>query len=324
MNHKLWKGITTAVMTTAISTTSLVCTSSAQTVALNTGENNSSTQDFKDNSTARNSSNQEFPENRTQNILNTKIYPHQLGKNSAATLHLNNIPILTFLGNPVSPEVQPTQQLENSPLERAKAVADIINQLNIDKINGEKVTVDRDTDSKGYTIKIDDEDLVTMDENTILPDSTKNLSRDALQATNRLRRLLGGAAPLRTIPQTTQTAFNPYQNQNPTRNNNNNNKRVVRTKYGMASWYGPGFHGRRTASGQRFNQNALTAAHRTLPFGTLVRVTNVRNGQSVVVRINDRGPFSRGRVIDLSAGAARAIGSYASGVAPVKIDVLGL
>lgn len=85
----------------------------------------------------------------------------------------------------------------------------------------------------------------------------------------------------------------------------------------MASWYGPGFHGRRTASGERFNTGAFTAAHRTLPFGTRVRVVNQTTGRSVVVRINDRGPFVRGRVIDLSKAAARAIG--VSGVARVTL-----
>ncbi len=77
---------------------------------------------------------------------------------------------------------------------------------------------------------------------------------------------------------------------------------------GLASWYGPGFHGRNTASGERFNSGSLTAAHRTLPFGTRVRVVNKRNGRSVVVRINDRGPFAHGRVIDLSHASAKAIG----------------
>ena len=77
---------------------------------------------------------------------------------------------------------------------------------------------------------------------------------------------------------------------------------------GQASWYGPGFQGRRTASGERFNTQDLTAAHRTLPFGTKVRVTNTRTGQSVVVRINDRGPYAHGRVIDLSRASAQSIG----------------
>ena len=77
---------------------------------------------------------------------------------------------------------------------------------------------------------------------------------------------------------------------------------------GKASWYGPGFHGKRTASGERFNTNDLTAAHRTLPFGTRVRVVNKSTGRSVVVRINDRGPYAHGRVIDLSRASAQAIG----------------
>lgn len=77
---------------------------------------------------------------------------------------------------------------------------------------------------------------------------------------------------------------------------------------GGASWYGPGFHGRKTASGERFNTHAMTAAHRTLPFGTKVRVVNERNGRSVVVRINDRGPFHGRRVIDLAKAPALALG----------------
>jgi len=92
---------------------------------------------------------------------------------------------------------------------------------------------------------------------------------------------------------------------------------------GKASWYGSRFHGRRTASGERFNTYAHTAAHRSLPFGTKVRVTNLRNGRSVVVRINDRGPYARGRVIDLSKAAAESIGMLRSGVAPVRIEVIG-
>jgi rare lipoprotein A len=91
---------------------------------------------------------------------------------------------------------------------------------------------------------------------------------------------------------------------------------------GMASYYGSE-SGSQTASGARFVPSAMTAAHRTLPFGTKVRVTNRRNGRSVVVTINDRGPFIRGRVIDLSSGAAGVIGMRSSGVAPVSVQVLG-
>jgi rare lipoprotein A len=89
---------------------------------------------------------------------------------------------------------------------------------------------------------------------------------------------------------------------------------------GAASWYGPGFHGKRTANGETFNTNALTAAHKTLPFGTQVRVKNERTGKSVVVRINDRGPYAHGRVIDLSKAAAAAVGI--SGVGQVTLAAL--
>ena len=89
---------------------------------------------------------------------------------------------------------------------------------------------------------------------------------------------------------------------------------------GAASWYGPGFHGKKTANGERFNTHDLTAAHKILPFGTQVRVTNEQTGKSVVVRINDRGPYARGRVIDLSKAAAQAVGL--SGVATVTLAAL--
>jgi rare lipoprotein A len=89
---------------------------------------------------------------------------------------------------------------------------------------------------------------------------------------------------------------------------------------GAASWYGPGFQGKRTANGETFNTNALTAAHKTLPFGTQVRVKNERTGKSVVVRINDRGPYAHGRVIDLSKAAAEAVGI--SGVGQVTLAAL--
>jgi rare lipoprotein A len=100
------------------------------------------------------------------------------------------------------------------------------------------------------------------------------------------------------------------------------NKSSAVTAAGPASWYGPKFHGRQTANGEQFDMNQMTAAHRTLPFGTKVRVTNRSNGRSVVVRINDRGPFVRNRVIDLSRGAAQTVGMIDSGVAPVKLEVL--
>lgn len=92
---------------------------------------------------------------------------------------------------------------------------------------------------------------------------------------------------------------------------------------GAASWYGLKFHGRRTASGERFDMNGFTAAHRTLPFGTLVRVRSLVNGREVEVRINDRGPHVAGRIIDLSRAAAEALGMLGLGMKPVTLSVAG-
>lgn len=92
---------------------------------------------------------------------------------------------------------------------------------------------------------------------------------------------------------------------------------------GLASWYGAQFHGKTTSSQEIYNMYDLTAAHRSLPFGTRVMVTNMKNGKSVAVRINDRGPFVKGRIIDLSYAAARILDMVGPGVVPVKLEVLG-
>ena len=97
---------------------------------------------------------------------------------------------------------------------------------------------------------------------------------------------------------------------------------VISTHSGEASWYGPGFYGNRTANGEVFRPGTMTAAHRTLPFGTRVRVTNLWNGRKAVVRINDRGPFAGDRVIDLAHGAASELGLTSSGIAQVRLEVL--
>ena len=98
--------------------------------------------------------------------------------------------------------------------------------------------------------------------------------------------------------------------------------KLIQVVQGAASWYGPGFYGRTTANGERFRKGTLTAAHRTLPFGTRVRVTNLSNGRSVVVRINDRGPFKYHRVIDLAHGAASQLKMMQAGQVPVKLEIL--
>lgn len=92
--------------------------------------------------------------------------------------------------------------------------------------------------------------------------------------------------------------------------------------YGTASWYGPKFHGKKTSNGERFNKHNLTAAHKSLPFNTMVLVTNLKNNKSVVVRINDRGPFIGDRIIDLSEEAAEVIESKLDGLSYIKLQVL--
>lgn len=282
-----------------------------------------------------------------------KIQAYESGGRKVAILYVRNIPVLTFWdsrpatsqGTQVgataatptktasrqsgvpnrairSDELEGTKQytaasdrfeIDNNPVWRATAVAAKLNQLHRDNVDAKAIAVRWNDPDKAFSIQVNGQEVVQINDNTFLPDTTKNLAQDALQATNRLRRLMGNAPPLREIagmPQkrrAAQVAFAP----------------VRAAMRGIASWYGPGFHGNRSASGEVYNQNAMTAAHRTLPFGTKVVVTNLNNGRSVVVRINDRGPFIRGRVIDLSAAAARALGVMQTGIAPVQVQVLG-
>lgn len=99
-------------------------------------------------------------------------------------------------------------------------------------------------------------------------------------------------------------------------------RRTVHKEAGYASWYGPGFHGRKTACGERYDMWKMTAAHKELPFGTMVRVTNLENNKSIVVKINDRGPFKPGRIIDLSKAGAKRLGFLGSGVTKVVLEIL--
>jgi rare lipoprotein A len=246
-----------------------------------------------------------------QEFVATKIYQHRLANQEAATLYFKGLPLLTFL-SPPQKEANKENSADN-PLLKAERLAEKLEQLSQKEADANKIKVSWNKTTKSYSIKFQEEELVNINEKTILPDTTENLETDALQATNRLRRLLGNAAPLKEV------AGKPKgQKTSP----------VARAKHhrkgfrGLASWYGPKFHGRRTANGEKFNQHALTAAHRSFPFGTKVKVTNVRNGRSVIVRINDRGPFSGGRIIDLSRGAAKILGLLGSGTAPVTIQIL--
>jgi rare lipoprotein A len=265
---------------------------------------------------------------------------YEAGGRQMATLYVRNIPVLSFLGGEASevpasnPEVklpgagsevlvsQRRQTIEvkpsatpaedpNSPAVRATALAAQVNQLHRNGVDASSIRAVWDEPKQRYLVKVGEDTLTAIDPATILADTTGDAKQDALQAANRLRRLLGNAEPLTEVEgeprPSTQVSLGPVQ----------------LTVSGYASWYGPGFNGNLSASGEVFNENAMTAAHPSLPFGTQVRVTNMDNGLSVVVRINDRGPYVGDRLIDLSSGAAEVIGLTSSGVAPVKLDVLG-
>ncbi|MDJ0800030.1 MAG: septal ring lytic transglycosylase RlpA family protein [Calothrix sp. MO_167.B12] len=253
---------------------------------------------------------------------------------------------LAGIGN-IEGTINKTLSSNNDPASRAGVVAAKLNQLAKGKIDANKITVSwkGNTNNKSvspqkglsasYVIKVNDTELVEIDNNTRLPDTTKDLGQDALQATNRLRRLIGQASPLKEVAnlptannlttlESSESILIAHHTGRRRRKRRASFRRRVRGIFGgLASFYGYDGSSNKTASGERFHPEAMTAAHRSLPFGTKVRVTNPRNGRSVVVRINDRGPFIRGRVIDLSYGAARVLGIIRRGVAPVRIQVLG-
>jgi rare lipoprotein A len=245
-----------------------------------------------------------------------EVISHSLEGRSAATLSVHSIPVFTFVdltATDASPKLtQPTPETsENDAIARSLAVGRRLESFQAQSGDPEALSVRWDDVEKAFIISMDDEALVAINDATLFSGTVDNEANDALQATNRLRYLLGARNALTEVEGMPAPPPSIQESQ-----------RVFSTASGQASWYGPGFHGRRTASGEVFNQNALTAAHRTLPFGTLVRVTNLSNDRQVVVRINDRGPYAHGRIIDLSAGAARAIGLDRAGVGSVNIEVL--
>ena len=203
----------------------------------------------------------------------------------------------------------------SDPIERATAAAALINQLNRDGLDPNKIIPN--WKNGNYVIDLGDRATLKFDKQAVFPESLQDQTQDVLESANLLRRLLGGANPLSEVSNSPKPKFAGNPSFRPALNS-----RIVGVMSGMASWYGPGFDGNYSASGEIFNARDLTAAHPSLPFGTLVRVVNMDNGQSVVVRINDRGPYAHGRVIDISTAAANVIGLIASGVAPVRLEVL--
>ncbi len=203
----------------------------------------------------------------------------------------------------------------SDPIERATAAAALINQLNRDGLDPNKIIPA--WKNGDYVINLGDRATLKFDRQAVFPESLQDQTEDVLESANLLRRLLGGANPVSEISNAPSSKVVANSSFRPALNS-----RIVGVMSGMASWYGPGFDGNYSASGELFNAKDLTAAHPSLPFGTLVRVVNMDNGQSVVVRINDRGPYAHGRVIDISTAAANVIGLVASGVAPVRLEVL--
>ncbi len=270
------------------------------------------------------------------------VYPHAIDGRQAATLYVKDIPVLTFIGTEVdrlsnrSNTVSLASSLsaddsrgflqtnateagnvldedqESDPVLRA---TDLGSQLSQAEVDADALSVRWNEETDGYIVTLDSEDLLALDSRTILADTTEDPAEDALQVTNRLRRLIGDAEPVEEIEGLPEPEPEPVIAAAPT-------PAIAYTNVGSASWYGPGFNGRQTASGEVFNQYDITAAHRTLPFGTRVLVTNLYTGQQVTVRINDRGPYAGDRIIDLSAGAADRIGLTSSGVGTVQLDVL--
>ena len=277
----------------------------------------------------------------------TSLYSHIEDDTPAATLYVHRLPIVTFLGTPPEESevsasaslgdpnkslgaefgvVTPAQiraglissvvESETDPLWRATLAAEKIDRLSVEE--AAQITATWNAERKTYVIHAGETELFTVDDQTVLLNSSKNWERDTLRVVNELRRLAGEAAPLTLGDMETRPRSLAY-----VAPRNYRNYSVRSEQRGIASWYGGYFHGRRSASGEIYNQNAMTAAHKTLPFGTRVRVTNLNNGRSAIVRINDRGPFIRGRIIDLSRAAAGSIGMLGSGIAPVKVEVLG-
>jgi len=288
-----------------------------------------------------------------------KIQAHGFGGRTAATVYVRNIPLLTIIGstpldhrniqekvaenqgntltensavlyatprikvatnttsnfeNPLGQISVNSRTSQSDPVWRASAIAAKLNQLHRDGVDANTISViPTPGKSDNYTIQIKGQGVVEIDPQTILPNTTHSHQQDALQITNLLRRLIGNAPPLQEIPgqekpKVQEIAIGPV---------------VLRVITGWASWYGPGFDGNPSASGELFDANAMTAAHKSLPFGTQVKVTNLDNGRSIIVRINDRGPYAGDRIIDLSYGAAQMLGMLNTGVAPVRLEVLG-
>jgi len=184
--------------------------------------------------------------------------------------------------------------------QRTELVADRLKKIVAAKVDPAQIMPA--VQGNDIVIKAGEKFIVTVDQGSAKANGTTTRVLGYVWA-NQLRQALGGSA----------LKENPLPEPK---------KEVTAVYYGKAAWYGGIFQGKLTASGERFNQYDYTAAHRSLPFGTRLLVTNLNNGKNVIVRVNDRGPFIRSRIIDLSRQAAAEIGLISSGVGNVKVEVL--
>ncbi len=237
------------------------------------------------------------------------LYDYQMDGQQVVTVYVRDLPIVSFVEQP---------ELD-SPLMRASSLVAQLNQMAQGSLKDTTITLDwadpkpteQESGAPLYAIHVNDEELLRIDEGVLLVDNQRQVDT-AVLAANRLRRLLLDAPPiqapvLRQPATLTATAHQTVQQEPvpaPTRV-------VGPVQEGIASWYD--LHETR---------HEMTAAHPTLPFGTEVRVTNVENGRQAIVRINDRGPFIPGRIIDVSIRAAEVLGMVRSGVAPVRVEVV--
>ena len=233
------------------------------------------------------------------------LYRHQMDDQEVATVYLKDLPIISFVEHP---DLEP-------PLLRASSLVAQLNQLAQGTQGGEvslavqEITAEGDDPQGQYVIQLNDQQLLPIDAGILLA-GEKSHTTVALTATNRLRRLLFQSPPIKTPPPLPQPQI-PESLDPPVLIGRAEQPQAFLLDQGYASWYG---HGRYT--------HQLTAAHRQLPFGTQVRVTNLENGKSAVVTINDRGPFLKGRVIDLSRAAAQTLDMIRAGVVKVQIEVV--
>ncbi|MEN9223970.1 MAG: septal ring lytic transglycosylase RlpA family protein [Thermostichus sp. HHBFW_bins_43] len=242
------------------------------------------------------------------------LYDYQMDGQQVVTVYVRDLPVVSFVEQP---------ELD-SPLMRASSLVAQLNQMAQGSLKDTTITLDwaepdpaaEESTPLLYAIHVNDEELLRIDDGVLLVDNQRQVDM-AVLAANRLRRLLLDAPPIQApalpqAPTLTATASLPETGSGSPQQPVPVATRVVGpVQEGIASWYD--LHKTR---------HEMTAAHPTLPFGTKVRVTNMKNGRQAIVRINDRGPFIPGRIIDVSIRAAEVLGMVSSGIVPVRVEVL--